>query len=102
MNMDEQDDKDKRWRLAMGWLCVHLTCSIYGLSLVPGYEYFLLTAILIGVLVIIFLRQLLNKKALALSAAFSLACGFSARKLVYEQNGLTGGVTLLTIFICLV
>jgi len=97
--MRDQGDRGKRWQVSMSWLSVYVICSVYGLSVVPGRTYLLLIPVLVGTLVIVFLKKASSKKALGASTMFSLVCGFSMRKLVYEPHGATSTVFLFLILI---
>ncbi|UHQ19731.1 hypothetical protein LVB87_00745 [Lysobacter sp. KIS68-7] len=89
-------------RSAKGWLCVHAVFSVFGLSVVPGFGEFLLAAVVFGAIVVAVLKRPSSRKALTICVMFSLACGFAARKISYEDAGLTSGLFLLTLLIAAV
>jgi predicted membrane channel-forming protein YqfA (hemolysin III family) len=96
---NHQNEKSKRRRAGMSWICGYLICSTYALSTVPGYTYLLIIPVVVSIFVFVLLKKAPSKRALAASVAFSLLCGFSIRRLIYEPYGVTSTLLGVTFFI---
>lgn len=88
-----------RKAVGAGWLCTHLICCAYGLSLVPGYGYLLLTVVGFAALSFFFIRNLASKKAFSAAFALAMVIGYAIRKMTYEESGLTASSLLLTLLV---